>query len=89
MFALTSDNALRAKDVAALFVSVTDHWYSDPGNALFRKRSEAYNLILNYLETGEIHNDMPYYMAYVIGKFREEWFDFDRPTKLGSMVVRP
>ena len=87
-FAFTPDHIFRSKDIAALFVSVTQHWYDDPQNALFRKKAEVYNLIRVYLETGIIPESPPYYLAYALAKFRAEWIDLDDPEKSEKMVVK-
>lgn len=68
--------SLQAKDVAALFVSVTSNWYDDPANTLFRKKAQVYNLILNYLQTGLEPDNLSHELIYALGKFQTEWFEY-------------
>lgn len=74
-----ADISLQAKDVAALFVSVTSNWYDDPANSLFRKKSQVYNLILNYLTTGYEPDNITHEFIYALNKFQLEWFEFNKP----------
>lgn len=64
---------LSAKDVAALFVSVTDYWYENPQNVLYRKKALVYNAVLYWLETGKEPEDMPISIHYALNKLQSEW----------------
>lgn len=70
-----ADISLQAKDVAALFVSVTSEWYEDPINSLYRKKAFVYNMIVKWLETGQEPEHMSHEMIYALNKFQLEWYE--------------
>lgn len=80
VFAQNTNINLQAKDVAALFVNVTNYWYNDPKNGLFCKKFQVYDLILNYLTTGCEPENMTHEFIYVLNKFKMEWFEFGEPS---------
>ena len=47
-----TDIRLAAKDLVALFVSITSHWYEDPKNTLYGKKEYTYNMLVQWLGTG-------------------------------------
>lgn len=70
-----ADIRLQAKDVAALFVSVTSAWYEEPSNTLYRKKAFVYNMIVKFLETGEEPEAIQHEMIYALNKFQMEWYE--------------
>jgi len=70
-----ADIRLQAKDVAALFVSVTSAWYEEPLNALYRKKEFVYHMIVRFLETGSEPESISHEMIYVLNKFQTEWYE--------------
>jgi hypothetical protein len=85
----------QAKDVAALFVSSTAHWYGMLGNELHGKKNEVYRLICEMLQNGEEPEFDPRFglsshgFHYVLNKFQREWVDLSGKTKDTVFINSP
>ena len=65
---------LTDEELVDLFITTTNHWYTDSQNSLFGWENTVREFLIQCLEDPE-HTSMDWPLIYVQGKFKNEWIE--------------